>query len=397
MVLNNNLDAFWRLRTSNAVGIFEDVHEYDTSPLFWIWKASWTWTLTHKPNYSSVELSTWWTASWAKYTRQTREYIRYQAWKSQLITFSGVLWRPKINVRTRYGYFDDNNWLFFELTQDWLFVVLRSKVSWSVVDIRVHQNNFSIEPWIFDTWDETLFFIDFEWQSAWKVRMWYFDDGLPITVHEFNRDSTFPLPYMTTPNLPIRMEIENTWTAWSITTCLQTCVAVSSEWWRDELKWLPVWVWNWITTVWVTTRRAVLSIRPKATFNWIITRGQIIEQSFELLAKTNDCFFELVYNPTFTTWWWALTWTSANASSLTEYCVHWDANTWAFTWWIVIHSWTIPTWAWSTSASKDTDIISKLPVTLDIDWANPIAFSIVCTSFTGTSNVSGSLNWKEIY
>ena len=117
MMFNNNLlDSFGRLRTSNPTGLFESYHEMNASPLLWIGKGTGTGTVTHSPELSSIKLSTGGTASGAKYTYQTRDYHRYQAGKSHLITFSGVLGRPKPNVRTRYGLFDDNNGIFFELT-----------------------------------------------------------------------------------------------------------------------------------------------------------------------------------------------------------------------------------------------------------------------------------------
>lgn len=51
----------------------------------------------------------------------------------------------------------------------------------------------------------------------------------------------------------------------------------------------------------------------------------------------------------------------------------------------------------SRNSASGGDFLNRLPLSLDIDGANPILLSIVCTSLSGTSNVTSSMNWREIY
>lgn len=44
----------------------------------------------------------------------------------------------------------------------------------------------------------------------------------------------------------------------------------------------------------------------------------------------------------------------------------------------------------------DQKLLGRLPLTLDIDGANPITLSIVATSFSSTATVTGTLNWTEM-
>jgi hypothetical protein len=41
-------------------------------------------------------------------------------------------------------------------------------------------------------------------------------------------------------------------------------------------------------------------------------------------------------------------------------------------------------------------ILSKLPLTLDIDGANPIPLTIVCTPLSATATVHAAINWDEV-
>ena len=42
------------------------------------------------------------------------------------------------------------------------------------------------------------------------------------------------------------------------------------------------------------------------------------------------------------------------------------------------------------------NVLSKLPITLDYNGANPINLSIVCTPFSGTASINSAISWKEV-
>jgi hypothetical protein len=153
---------------------------------------------------------------------------------------------------------------------------------------------------------------------------------------------------------------------------------------------------NGTTTIGATTRRAILSIRPRATTgpSSKVNRVPIELNGFLLDVVTNNCYFELVHNPTFTgTPVWANVDTT---NSAVERSVHGDAAAGAFTGGMVIFSGYA---ASGTGAAHQVTVgehVSKLPITLDMNGSNPIALSLVITSMSGTSTVAGALNWREL-
>jgi hypothetical protein len=42
-------------------------------------------------------------------------------------------------------------------------------------------------------------------------------------------------------------------------------------------------------------------------------------------------------------------------------------------------------------------VLSRLPLTLDIDGNNPLPLSVVCTPLSGTASVLPTINWDEVY
>lgn len=394
---NGSLDAFSRLRISQIKTLYDGLNEYNESPLFMENVLTGTGAITHLPNESSVSISTGGTASGAKVVRQSREYFRYIPGKSQYIIMSRIFGATKANVRKRSGYFDDNNGLFFEDNGTNFGLVQRSYTSGSVVDTRIAQTSWNLDKLngtgasgvTLDLSKDNIFLIDFEWLGAGRVRFGVFIDGKILYLHKFNNENSLTVPYMTTGCLPLRSEIENTSTAASSTDFKITCSSVITEDGASPATGLNESCSNGITPIAVTTRRAILSIRPKATFNSIVNRIHAEEVNFDLLAATNNCFYEIVYGGTLGG---TPSWTSAGASSTVEFDV---AGT-TVTGGIVLAQGYCAVGT-KTGSSMSKGLTSKLPLVLDIAGANPINLSIVCTSMSGTSNVAGAFNWLEIY
>lgn len=394
---STSIDAFGRVRFSSPHTIFDIQNQYDASTLFFENSTTGGGSVSHLPNESSVALAVG-TASGDKVIRQSRQYLRYTPGKGQLIVMSRNFVATKANLRQRTGYFDAQNGLFFEDNGTNFGVVQRSYTSGSVVDTRVAQSSWNVDKLdgtgksglTLDTSKENIYWIDFEWLGVGPARfgIWYRNQA--ITCHIFENENSLTVPYMTTANLPIRTEIENTGITASASTFKKICTSVISENGGQAELGLSFSASNGITSIGVTTRRAVLSIRPKATFNSITNRGFITDVEYELLAGTNNAFYEIVYNGTLGG---SPSWTSADSNSIVEYDV---AGT-TVTGGITIHSGFLAATSSSVRGSSGSqNLFNKMPLTLDIAGANPINLSVVVTSFTGTSNVNASLAWKEV-
>jgi hypothetical protein len=348
------------------------------------------------------------TASGDKVIRQSRAYHRYQPGKSQLVMLTGVLGAAKANVRQRMGYFDAQNGIFLEQTSVGLRLVRRTYTSGSAVDNTVEQTAWNIDKMdgygpsdvILDTSKAMIFVIDLEWLGVGRVRCGFVVDGSIYYVHQFNHANSLTSVYMTTANLPLRYEIENTAAAASNTDLIQICSAVISEGGFEEGRGIPFSARSGVTAKAVTTRVPLVSIRPAATLNSIVNRGTILPISVDVAALSKSALIEIVYGG-------ALTNASFAAVDATNSLTEADIAATAISGGIVVAQEFVPaaTRAQSSSpGSSAINLLSRLPLTLNIAGAHPTspfsdALSVVATvaEANETTNVFAAINWRELY
>jgi hypothetical protein len=213
------VDPFGRQRVSNPETVFDSKLLYSKQALFWdeSLETGSGITSAHAPHEAMVTFtSTEDTAG--KFTRQTFMRFNYQSGKGHLIYITGNLLVSGggTGVQNRIGYFDDENGLFFEYDEGTIKVVYRTNITNAVVDTKVAQS-----AWNTDKFDGTgpskhriyfdnsqTFFIDFEWVG--EVRMGLIHDGQLLICHKFRLNNTLNTPFMSTPNLPLRYQMETT-------------------------------------------------------------------------------------------------------------------------------------------------------------------------------------------
>ena len=390
-----NVDAFGRLRVSDPATLFDSTLQYNTAPLLWATSTTGSATVTHLPNESSARLRCT-TASGDKVIRQTKSYIRYQPGKSQRILMTGVIGAKKTNVRQRLGYFDVNNGVFFEQDSSNLKVVRRSYVSGVAVDDAVNQSAWNIDKLdgtgasgvTLDMSKAHIFVIDLQWLGSGRVRFGFSINGVIYYCHQLPLANVLTSVYMTTANLPVRYEIENTGTTASNTDMIQICCSVQSEGGFEDDKGITHSASNGISAISVTTRRPILTVRPSVTFNSITNRGIIIPLEVELYAQTNSAFYEIVYNGTLT----GASFVNIGSNSIGDY----DVSATTISGGEVIDSGFIVASA-SARGNIATSAKSKLVLCNDYDGTNPDRISVVVTSFSGTSSLSSAIMFRELY
>ena len=388
-------DAFGRARVSEPTSLFNAQFQYDTNPLIFQTSLLGTGSVTKTANETSITLSTGGTASGAQAINQTKNYIRYQPGKSQQILMTGVLGVQKTNVRSRIGYFDVNDGVYVE--QDGTLgpsINQRSSTSGSPVTTQVTQAN-----WNFDKFDGTgpsgitidfsktqIFMFDLQWLGVGRVRVGFYVNGLAFIAHIFNNANLITSPYMNSANLPCRAEITNTGVAASTTTMKQICVAVSSEGGTSFPSVLHFAAANGITSVNVTTRAPVLSIRPKTTFNSFTNRSEIQVETVEVInGGGTSIFWELVYNGT-------LTGASFVDVDATNSAVQKDVSASAISGGIVVASGYV---GGSSKFSETVPLNTVLPFTLDLAGTTADIYSLCATSFGAAAATNAAFNWSE--
>ena len=405
-------DAFGRTRTADPVTQFDYQAQYDTGPLFWETTITGNAGSAHLPNESSVRLRTT-TTTGDKVVRQSRQYVRYQPGKSQLIMFTFVLGAAADNVRKRIGYFDTSNGIFLEQSGGAVKWVRRTNVTGTPADNAVTQTAWSVDNGLalqtgdlaIDWTKAQIGFIDHEWLGNGRVRCGLVIGGEFVTLHEFmNANTTLTSVFQTTANLPVRYEVENTGTATSATNDLVvTCVSVISEGGFEEERGIPHSRERAAAGLSVTTEVPVLSLRPTDTFNSIVNRMGLRVTSANFMARTKSCLFKIYYGATLT----GASWTDHSATfSGMEYDISASALTGGFcigTFWVPASG---VGGGNQQPGQTESSITSRLPLSLAIDGSHPttaggfaVTDSITITAQTAESPDAtlayASLSWVE--
>lgn len=240
----DNLDAFGRLRVSNPVTLFDSKQIFDNGPLFWDdseVSGSGT-TSSHSTDEARTRIGVA-GATAGKRVRQTFQRFNYQPGKSQLILMTAVLSSAaNTGITANVGYFDDENGIYFSVEDGTLKIVRRTYVSGAAVDTKVAQSAVNGDKldgtgdsgYSLDPTTTQIMWIDLEWLGVGRVRTGFVIGGEFILFHEFLNANNLSTVYMSTPNLPIRYEIENDGTG-DATTMDHICSTVISEGGSEDL------------------------------------------------------------------------------------------------------------------------------------------------------------------
>lgn len=398
-------DAFDRLRVADPVTLFDTQLQYSLSPLLWessISNNSGSAAVTHLPNESAARMTV---GANDTVIRQSRAYYRYQPGKSQLIlaTFAGFT--STAGVTRKVGYFDGNNGIFFQVASTTASFVLRSSISGSVIDTSIPQSSWNLDKLngagrsgiTLDTTKSQILIIDLEWLGVGRVRCGFIINGLIVYVHEFLNANTQTTSYMTTANLPLRYELDALIGVVGTHTFSQICGQISSEGGFQLELGIPFSASNGATTISVTTRRPVLSIRPRALFNSIVNRASIVPENIAVYSDDVTAYWEIIYGGT-------LTGASFADVDTTHSVVEKDIAATSISGGILIASGYSPAGAIGANnqpGQVSLEIVSKLPLSLNINGNHPTTpftdiLSVVTTSFGAATDISAEVSWREL-
>ena len=413
------LDSFGRLRVSQASTLFDSQQEYGLDTLR-MWDATANGTLSiasPSSNGSAVngsnavgprDINTRMTPVTVSTTNghysvlQSRIYHRYIPGKSHLVLMTGVF-APAAGFAASF--------------------VRRTSTSGSVVDNAVAQAAWNIDKFdgtgpsgiTLDFTKTQILFITAQWLGVGRVIVGFDVNGILYPAHQFLHANVLTMPYTQAFNLPVRMEARNTSATTTVArtgyfdsangiflelgktagsppggTVSFVCASVQSEGGEEARGW-PNSAPSAGASTAVTTRRPVLSIRPKATYNSVTNRAHIRDIDFGILASTNNAFIEIVIGGTLT----GASWTSVSANSMTEY----DTTASAISGGEVKQLDLAAAGAGKTGGqgSGYADLRNPLVISqIDALTATQVSLSIVVTSLSGTSNVVPFLNWHEL-
>lgn len=144
----------------------------------------------------------------------------------------------KVGNTRRWGAFDEDDGVFFELNGTTLNVVMRSSVSGSVVETRVAQaawngdkiNGSGLSGMTVDVTKINVWWLDYQWLGAGRVRFGVFaPNGERVVCHSFENAGSLSLPYMRTGTLPVSAENTNAGATGSTSELRTVCCGVYAE------------------------------------------------------------------------------------------------------------------------------------------------------------------------
>lgn len=316
-------DAFGRLRTSSQFTLFDSQMRYQDNGKFST-STSGSATTSHNTNDSCFSMNVT-GASGDKVVRESTKVFPYQPGKSLLILTTFTMNAAASNLRQRVGYFTTQNGIFLEQDGSTINIVKRSYTGGSISESRIAQANWNgadtldgngLSGITLDLSKSQIFFTDIEWLGVGSVRCGFIVDGKYYIVHTFHHANSITGTYMTTANLPVRYEIENTGSS-SAATMKQICSTVISEGGYQGMSYMRV-AGRGISTISLTdagTYYHVASIRLKSTR----LDGIVLPAQLDLLAESNINYrWMLLLNPTFAT---TPTWSDYTAESHVQYSI----------------------------------------------------------------------------
>lgn len=307
-----SIDAFSRLRVSNPYTLFDSKQLHDKSPLFWDEVFGGSATSTHSTIHARTRLEV--TANAADFAiRQTKMRFNYQSAKGQLLFMT--FYNEHVDGLTkRLGLFDctgtnnltANNGIFYETNDG---------ISWNIAKNGTITERALQADWNCDTLDGSgdagnpsgltlisaapqIAVMDFEWLGVGRVRVGFVINGLIVYVHKFNHANVaaFDSVYMSTPNLPLRYDIQSDGTAAGFIDHI--CSSVMSEGGQQDngtIRYAST-AGTHIDANTENTVYALIGIRLKADYNDISIK--LLNAAIQLQTGTHRVEWILKLNPT---------------------------------------------------------------------------------------------------
>jgi hypothetical protein len=223
-----SFDSFGSLRAKgeNAIGIYQFRYGVDSLKMQSI-TASVGGTITSSSYYDGAILSNPITSG-SKSKISSHLYHPYIPNTGQSIIASITCGDTgKAGLIRRWGYFDDRDGLFFELSASIMNVVTRNSGTGTVVETKVPQTEWNIDRVDgqdgeynislanLDPSKGNVYYIDFQWLGVGRIRFGILHEGRRVIVHSEYHSQTLSFPYMSTPSLPATAEQINYGTAGS--------------------------------------------------------------------------------------------------------------------------------------------------------------------------------------
>lgn len=384
--------SFGQARVATTYTLFDGVATYGLDARLWGTQTATGGTVAYDTVSGATALTVT-SASGSSAIMRTHTYFLYQAGKTQrsLMTVYHADAGQANQVR-RWGQFETNDGLFFELAGTDLRVVRRSSVSGAPIDTPVARASWNgdrldgtgVSGVMLDVTKANIYEIDLQWLSVGLVR--FFING--ILVHTIDNPNTLAEPYMRTAQLPLQLEVTNTGA--SIASSMRViCSAVSIDGGEEPAHVGVSRARSTSKTGIPTSPTPVLSFRVAALFGGRQNRKIVLPKRVYVTNTSGRASFQIMLNATLV----GASWVAIGAQSGVEY----DESATSMSGGTVVLRSYLP--AADDSASIDgQDFFTLLGSHLRcpaFGGAGDI-MTIAAASKTGTVEIDASAAWYEI-
>ena len=315
-----------RAKVSGYEVVFFNTFQFDKEHDVWDELTTTGGTATHNANAREVDFAVDATQAGAKVIRQTKNVQRYIPGRTAEASFAVRFGAAATGIRRRIGMFDDRNGLFLEQMGEDLYFVIRSDASGSVVENRIAQADWNqnkldgtaVNGVTLDPTMRQIVLFEYEWYGAGIAELKFVIDDHPISAHKQFHGNRQELPWMGTPFIPFRCEIENVSATTGTHTIHQSSNSFMLEGETSKLG-LAASVSSPITGTTMTAANQwypVLSIR----LNPARLTGVVLPTFFQVATIDNtNLFYRLVRNATIGAGASAWTVTPDSGSTFTQY------------------------------------------------------------------------------
>jgi hypothetical protein len=236
--------------------------------------------------------------------RTSNVYYPYTAAEGTYVLYSlGSGDEGKAGVVRRWGLYDDDNGLYFQLSGSVLTANVRSSTSGTPVVRSVSQTDFNgdrllddnIDTFVVDFSKSNLYWITYQWLGVGVASFGTISpDGVKTTLHTFKNANLFTVPYMQSGTLPVRWEMFNETATASSSEFKVICVSVMRQSYSKDYVGDSYTVSNFQIPISGSDYSHLISARPKATINGRKNRKSLIPTSMQINVDGDP--IELVYS-----------------------------------------------------------------------------------------------------
>lgn len=390
-----SMDAFGNLRVGEGttLGVYEFAHG-DAADLFQDLTTT-GGSLTYNAATSSTTLAVTQPQTAASVSRTTVRYHHYQPGVSNLIIQTLVHGDAgKTNHRRRWGYFDQDYGLYWELDGTTVYVCIRSDTLGTTFKIPQSQWNVdklngtgvdNVSTMNLDITKANFYFIDFAHLGVGEVRFGVLGPrGERNVCHIFENPNTHTEMYMSSGCAPLRWEMENYGSVGSGSEMRMLCAAVYAQSKIDYTFWRYSDIKN-------TTGVTLTDATPKPILSMRVRAGQhtgIYPEAINVLVEGGAVELSIVDDGVLTGGTWS------NAGSVAEKntgatAITYDATDEFYSQWVDAGSHHIDL---AEYYETNDEGYHRLP-----DDSGSYVFTLVATKLSGTSvTVKAGLNYREL-